>query len=191
MLDEEVFQALRALALNAGATETARAMALYGMIVQIRGPTLLDQPITTVLRAGQEPCQSRTYSGGVRAGTPLDSGAHGQMASATRTIFKNENESAAIRAAARCAYAFVRALVPADVSSLDLSYVCGPQFRVFHASWESAEGVTWTVDNVPVLGKLTVPPHTDVDFAAGAVGTVRIYYQGALMDAEANGNRPC
>lgn len=71
---------------------------------------------------------------------------------------------------ARCAYAFVRAFVPVDVSSLDLSYVCGTKFRVFHASWESAEGVTWTVDNVPVLGKLTVPPHTDVDFLRGRSG---------------------
>lgn len=75
MLDEEVFQALRALALNAGATEAARAMALYGMIVQIRGPTLLDQPITTVLRAGQERVDSKSGadpvgSSGLRSAWP-------------------------------------------------------------------------------------------------------------------------
>lgn len=189
--DDDAFEAFRALALNASATTLARGTGFYGMLIEVVSPYLvLSQPITTVLAV--EPCSSTSAVGPFPfTGTALGSDARLRLATAARAVFKGDSESAAVRAAARCAYSFVRGTVPADVSSLALYYVCGDKFRIYHTSPETAVGVTWTVDNVPMGLKLDVPSKKHTYFFAGAVGTVRIYYNGGLMDTENNGNTPC
>lgn len=86
-------------------------------------------------------------------------------------------------------------LTTTEIAGIRLTYMCGNTFRVRNPNDQEAI-VTWDVYQKNESGSLTLPPkpagalHSETFFTTVNKGTVRLFYDGQLIQTKANGNKP-
>lgn len=107
-------------------------------------------------------------------------------------IRKDAHDNEIVRDLARCMRTLLRTAAPivVDPRSLSLAYVCGTRFQVRNRSDEWVT-VSFRVEQTTDRGDVRVGPADHVTFTAREMGTMRIFYRGAVVAAERNGGIQC
>ena len=191
----EVFAAALPLAQDASAALPARAAGLL-MIANAFGPSLELNRVTgpaLLLEPRPEGGCYRTALSAHRGGTdrPLSSDAARQAARVFDPLIYSSTAPLLLQRLAGCLRSAVDSDIPPqlDVSGVRLTYLCGTRFRVRNPL---PEFLPMSYD---VYGKnegrgVNAGPG-DTVFSTDSVGTVRLFYDGRLIQTKANGNVAC
>lgn len=196
--DASMSSAARDVAANAGATPAARAMALRSLLAQHSTALVVVQ-----LAASPDatpPCRTITVAGDLpSAGAALPADSARQALVVARAVGGEIAAPTSLRTLARCAqltFSSVASL-PVSASSIELTYLCGNQFRVRNLDDEWVD-LTCDVDGTDDSGDLTVPPHGEIVVTTDTTGMTRIFVnpdhtqeRGTLVQTRANGGAPC
>jgi hypothetical protein len=195
-----VFAAALRLAGDRGATVESRAAGLLvlggqnGAGGEINGTgwgALLVEPVPNAARG----CfmSLRPICGGpAPASAPLPGDAKRQAAVVVDRIRTDPAEPALLRTLARCVRPAVARGVPpqVDVSGVRLRYLCGNWFRIHNPTVETLM-FGFAAEKTGERSNISVFPGGERMFATAAPSTVRLYYDGRLIQTTAHGGTAC
>lgn len=122
----------------------------------------------------------------------LPSDAPRQAAVVVDRIRTDASEPTLLRTLARCVRPAVARGVPpqVDVSGVRLNYACGDWFRIHNPTGEPLT-FTFAAEKTGERHNIIVPPGGERQFAIAAPSTVRLYFDGRLIQTTTHGGTTC
>jgi hypothetical protein len=190
--DGDVYVAARELARDRAATAPARAAGLLILLGQYTLNVGLAQS-TTVLLSGETPVSCRIRAGesvshfSSPVSVPLNFATRAQTIASA--ISADSTAPDLVHGIAMCVAAMLPA-PPVDVSAVRMTYLCGSRFMV-HNPTTSALELSYDVANGKKTGGITVQASADAVLFTNTVGTVRLSYQGRIIQTRRNKGTVC
>lgn len=199
-IDDGLANAALDIANDGTATEASRAFALFTVGTQVDPSARLPEPEASVLASEvAQPClmDAWVHAGGP-ADAPITAATYARVHSTTLTLFRNASLPPRVRRMAQCAHIALRGfyLPPVLASDIQLTYLCGNRFRLRNRGFREVD-VVWEVYNTTDRGEESIGAATpfllnfDQPFTTELRGTVRLFYNGALIQTKANGGTTC
>jgi hypothetical protein len=113
-----------------------------------------------------------------------------QMVAAMQSVETAANRSMAVRGNAHCWRLTAEFAVPPVASKLFLTYMCGNRFRYRNTNTAPAV-ISTDVYGTSEHYSFTVQPAEDYFFELQHRGTVRLFFNGSLIQTKANGGTTC
>jgi hypothetical protein len=197
--DDGLVNAALDVANDASATELARTWALYTAGGQAQPATRMPRPDAPVVGSVDRPCGMNAFSSAAEpAGAPIAPTTLARLHTISLTLFRNSSLPPRVRRMALCANTAVLSLYtpPVLASDIQLTYLCGNRFRLRNRSFQDVD-VRWEVYNTTDRGEESIGsataliPNFDQTFTTELRGTVRLFYNGVLIQTKANGGTVC
>jgi hypothetical protein len=197
--DDGLVNAALDVASDAAATELARTFALYAAGGQVHPTSQLPQPDGPLPVTVDRPCLMNGFSSApARLGAPITAATLARVHSTTLSIFRNATLPPRVRRMALCANTALRPIFipPVLAGDVQLTYLCGNRFRLRNRSFRDVD-VRWEVYNTADRGEESIGAATplisnfDQTFTTELRGTVRLFFNGALIQTKANGGTVC
>lgn len=198
LADAEVMAAARDIALDAAASDLARAFALRALWRLIDVGANAD-PVDML----QGKCGAVMLDLRMGLGAPLPANYQEQVLETRASIVGDATASANIRRAAACVVNGTAVtqqgppIVTVQPDRVTITYVCGNRFLI-RSPMRFPLHVTWDIEGTTARGKILLPAAPDVDggytsteIDAGVQGTLRVFFQGTEIVRQANGNSAC
>lgn len=194
--DAQVFTAAQALASDRSARSEPRVAALMILMGLLDMPTVFNGVGRSALMVTvfpSERCLPTIGFGGFRRviENPLPADAKRQVSGLVDQIRHDPTESELIRNLARCMRpAFFDVPPQIDVSGVRLTYLCDNLFRIFNPTPDRLY-FTLDVQGTDEFIRVSVGEGDELTLFTEHVGTVRLYYDGRLIQTAANGQQEC
>ena len=197
--DDGLVNAALDVANDASATELARTWAMYTAGGQAQPSTRMPQPDVPVVGDVNRPCGMNALSSAADpASAPISTTTLARLHTISLTLFRNASMPPRVRRMALCANTAVQSIYtpPVLASDIQLTYLCGNRFRLRNRSFQDVD-VRWEVYNTTDRGEESIGsataliPNFDQTFTTELRGTVRLFYNGALIQTKANGGTVC
>ena len=192
-----VLSAALDLAADRGASIPARATALLILPGQVgAGPGVNGLPVGTLLTqelpaAGLCGPGLRTPHAAAPAAAARPADAPRRMAVIVDRIRTDPTEAELLRNLARCVRPVVKGVPPqVDVHGVRLSYVCGNWFRVSNPTPETLT-FAYVAERIGERLGVSVPARGENSIATTAPSSVRLYYDGRLIQTAENRGTSC
>lgn len=197
LLDGRLAVAARTVAADWGAASLPRATALTALTVQWRRG--LSVPPELLFGNGPEDpvCVLGDGAlGGPYVGQSVPTSLAEDIQTIAAQILANASSPLKLRRVAQCMFRIANAVEPPAfaASGVKLTYLCQTRFRVRNTNFASAT-LTYDVYGTQERGSVTVTratpsePQRDVVVMTTNVGTVRLFYNGTLIQTKGNGGK--
>ena len=127
-------------------------------------------------------------------GAPLPSGFKSSVYATMKAIEADHSGPVTVQGAAHCWRVWLSQTQPFDPTTITLSYVCGNTFRITNTSantyrftYQSVGANVLTSESGTIYGKAFGP----TNFTMLYFSTVRLFYNGTLLQSKANGKTVC
>ncbi len=199
LVDSRVAAALLSVGTDAASTEQAKIYLLTALISQVapRGLVrdLISDQVPSVLTGS---CSGGASSAQTPVDIPLTLTDKQRIHDASVALFRGPSTSSRVRWIAACLQDKVTLdFTPsATPSGIQLTYLCGNRFRVRNSNYAEV-ALTWDVYGSSDNGQESVPAarldkaFIDQNFVTNVRGTVRLFFNGVLVQTKANGGVAC
>jgi hypothetical protein len=189
--DATVLAALQSFALDAAQPDDAR-IASISVLLQVTLDGLFFAKPAEFNDANRYACSIGTLAYWRPEGTPLPVAAKVQVRAMAKQIRDATGTPTAVRTAARCLYQELNHALPAeiDTSQIRLTYICGNQFRIRNPQPRFLT-LTYDVYGTSERNEVSAGDLMDSFFWTKNRGTVRLFYNGTLIQTKANGGKSC
>jgi hypothetical protein len=199
VVDDAVAIAAIDVALDGSALEIVRTYALFALAAQANPSAALPSPTESFSGSVTSPCFFAVEaSPRADESIPLAPATLLRIHNASLSVYQNASLPVRLRRMALCLQTSLSAVFtpPAVGSAIQLTYLCGNRFRIRNKNFVDVD-VRWDVYNtqessVESIGAASLlVPNFDQQFETIQRGTVRLFFNGALIQTKANGGTTC
>jgi len=185
----ELLGAYQAASIDAAASLPIRLGSLDNMTALVSPGLTIDSTDPTRFLGGSCPRTDRPWDLHPGVADPPATTYFSVLAT-VRAVAQDAGAPALLHNVADCWRQILERDAPVNVTTIRLTYMCGTKFRIRNPNLASID-VQYDVYGTTESGVLAVLGGEDYFFWTENTGTVRLFYQGVLIQTKANGNTTC